>query len=76
MGKVTIYLDDEIEAKVRAAAKAENLSQSKWVAQLIKEKTADQWPESVVKLAGTWNDMPTVEEIRSSLCSPITRIKL
>ena len=66
MGQVTIYLDDEIEAKMRAAAQSENLSQSKWVAQLIKEKTLDQWPESVVKLAGTWDDMPTAEEIRSS----------
>lgn len=76
MGQVTIYLDDEIEAKMRAAAQSENLSQSKWVAQLIKEKTLDQWPESVVKLAGTWDDIPTTEEIRSSSGVDAIREKL
>lgn len=76
MGQVTIYLDDEIEAKMRAAAQSENLSQSKWVAQLIKEKTLDQWPESVVRLAGTWDDMPMSEEIRSSSGVDTIREKL
>ncbi|MBW6509933.1 MAG: hypothetical protein K0A94_10380 [Desulfuromonadales bacterium] len=76
MGQVTIYLDDEIEAKMRAAAQSENLSQSKWVAQLIKEKTLDRWPQSVVRLAGTWDDMPMAEEIRSSSGVDTIREKL
>ncbi len=76
MGQVTIYLDDEIEAKMRAAAQSQNLSQSKWVAQLIKEKTLDQWPESVVRLAGTWDDMIMAEEIRSSSGADTIREKL
>ena len=35
MGQVTIYLEDEVEEKMSAAAKSEHLSKSKWVASLI-----------------------------------------
>ncbi|GJL52424.1 CopG family transcriptional regulator [Candidatus Nitrospira salsa] len=66
MGQVTIYLEAEIEAKMRQAAKAMHVSQSKWIASLIKEKVADEWPESVLKLAGAWSDFPSAEEIRST----------
>ena len=76
MGQVTIYLEDEIEAKMRDAAKSMHLSQSKWIANLIKEKVADEWPESVLKLAGAWKDLPTVEEIRSTQDSDAVREEL
>jgi hypothetical protein len=66
MGQVTIYLEAEIEAKMRKAAKSMNLSQSKWISTLIMEKVADEWPESVLKLAGAWSDLPTAEEMRST----------
>lgn len=69
MGKVTIYLEDEIEAKMRNAAKPMHLSQSKWISTLIKKKVADEWPESILKLAGTWPDILTAEEIRSQFDS-------
>ena len=42
------------------------LSKSKWIADLIKEKATDEWPESVRKLAGTWKDFPLAEEIRKT----------
>jgi len=45
MGQVTIYLEDEVEEKMSAAAKSEHLSKSKWVASLIKAKVASEWPE-------------------------------
>ena len=45
MGQVTIYLEDEIEEKMSAAAKSENLSKSKWVERLIEAKVASEWPE-------------------------------
>ena len=76
MGQVTIYLEDEIEAKMRDTAKSMHLSQSKWIANLIKEKVADEWPESVLKLAGAWKDLPTVEEIRSTQDSDAVREEL
>lgn len=76
MGQVTIYLEDSIEAKMRAAAKARNLSQSKWIALLIKGKTSDEWPESVVQLAGAWKDFPTAETIRDSGSTDVPRDEL
>jgi predicted transcriptional regulator len=73
MGQVTIYLDDETEAKMRAAAKGLHLSKSKWLAKLIEEKVADQWPESVIGLAGAWKDFPDREKIGASAGRDITR---
>ena len=65
MGQVTLYLDNETEKKMKAAAGAAGVSNSRWVASLIREKTADEWPQSIVDLAGAWPDMPSLEEIRS-----------
>ena len=67
MGQVTIYLDNETESKMKKAAKSSHLSVSKWIAGIIEEKTVTEWPQDVVKLAGSWkNDFPTLEEIRST----------
>jgi len=68
MGQVTIYLDNNTETKMKEAAKSSQLSVSKWVAMIIEEKIATEWPQDIVKLAGSWkNDFPTIEEIRSNL---------
>ncbi|MDY6825230.1 MAG: CopG family transcriptional regulator [Thermodesulfobacteriota bacterium] len=66
MGQVTIYLEDDVEEKMRSSAKATGLSQSKWVANLIKEKVMSEWPDTVKQLAGAWEDLPTLEEIRAT----------
>lgn len=66
MGQVTIYLDSETENKLKKAAKSSRLSVSKWVAGVIEEKIATEWPQDVINLAGSWkDDFPTLEEIRS-----------
>ena len=64
MGQVTIYLEDEIEHKMVQAAESAHLSKSKWIAKVIQEKVANEWPQSVVNLAGTWEDFPNIEDIR------------
>jgi len=65
MGQVTIYLDNNVETKMKEAAKSEHLSVSKWVARIIEEKTTTEWPQDIVKLAGSWkDDFPTIEELR------------
>lgn len=73
MGQVTIYLDDEIEKRMTANAKAMKLSKSKWIANVIREKLADEWPANVRELAGSWEDLPTLEEIRDTGQRDITR---
>ena len=67
MGQVTIYLDDDMEAKMRSAAKAMKMSQSKWISIIINEKINTEWPITVREMAGTWKDFPNEEEIRSSM---------
>ena len=67
MGQVTLYLDPETEERMKAAAKAAGVSQSRWVAELIRYKTATEWPASIARLAGAWADLPSLEEIRGGL---------
>jgi hypothetical protein len=76
MGQVTIYLDEETEAKARAAAHAEGLSLSRWVADRIRPRALDQWPASVRELAGAWEDLPSAEEIRRGLGRDTRRRRL
>jgi hypothetical protein len=52
MGQVTIYIDDHTEKKMLNIIEKSGLSKSKWIAELIREKTATTWPEDVVRLAG------------------------
>lgn len=66
MGQVAIYCEDEIESKMIKAEKFAHLSKSKWIARLIHEKMANEWPQSVVDLAESWDDFPSLEDIRKS----------
>ena len=67
MGQVTIYLDEQTENKMINMVRKSGMSKSKWIAELIREKTATTWPAEVVEAAGTWQDFPTAEEMRSDL---------
>ncbi len=76
MGQVTIYLEEKIEKQMAKAAKAEKLSKSKWVAKLIQNKVANEWPDSIAELAGTWKDLPLAEEMRADLVQDVERESL
>ena len=76
MAQVTIYLDDDLENKIRKAAQSMNISVSKWIAGNIADKVNNEWPLSVREAAGTWNDMPPLEEIRAQETTDSTREKL
>lgn len=73
MAQITIYIEPDLEAKMRAAAKADNLSQSKWVSNMIREKLQNEWPASVQVLAGAWADLPDAAEIRVTMGSDVER---
>ena len=76
MAQITIYLDKETEEKMRAYVKAKNISQSQWVASLIREKLQSEWPDHVAALAGAWKDFPSLEEIRAGISPDIARESL
>jgi hypothetical protein len=44
-------------------------SRSKWVADLIKAKLKDEWLEDFFKLAGSWEEEETPEEIMDTIGS-------
>lgn len=68
MAQLTLYLDDETAARVKRAADEAGLSRSRWVAAIIRQKTATEWPASFRRLIGEWgDDVPEVEEIRAGL---------
>lgn len=73
MAQVTIYLDDETVAKLKAAANAAELSYSRWVAMVIREKTQNEWPESIVKLAGSWKHDADEAEVSTAMGDDLPR---
>ncbi len=73
MGQVTIYLDDESESRLRASAKAKGMPVSRWIAELVREKTETEWPEDVKSLAGAWSDLPEAEALRSAQGKDVER---
>jgi len=73
MGAVTIYLNADLESRMRSATKAMRLSQSKWIALIIERELENKWPQSVIELAGAWEDFPSAEELRETAVSDIPR---
>ena len=76
MGQVTIYIDDETEQNVRASARAEGVSLSRWVAERIQRRARGEWPESVRVLAGAWSDLPSGKQIRRTNAKDLPRVRL
>ena len=66
MGQVTIYLEEAVERKMVAAAESAHLSKSKWISRLIQEKVENEWPPSIVEMAGAWGNFPDIAVIRSN----------
>ncbi len=58
MPQITLYIDEETDAKARAAARGAGVSYSKWVTQLIRSHTRDEWPEMVRGFSGSRPDFP------------------
>lgn len=73
MAQVTIYMDDETAARMRASARAAGVSMSAWLAHLVRERTRTEWPAEVASLAGAWADFPSAEEIRSTQGADLPR---
>ncbi len=76
MGQVTIYLNEETEQQARAAAQAEGLSLSRWIAARIEQPLRTEWPEAVRSLAGAWADLPDAETLRNHSARDVRRPRL
>ena len=65
MAQITLYIDDATQARLRAAAALREVSQSQFVAELIRRATAPDWPPEVLALAGSVPDFPLTEALRA-----------
>lgn len=63
MTQLTLYLDKHTQTLVEKAAKAQGVSRSRWVADLIRCNTAETWPEEFLNLAGRFPDFPLREDL-------------
>ena len=76
MAQVTLYVDEETKKRMRKAAKAAGVSQSRWLAELIRQETGSEWPAEVRELAGAWPDFPEAEELRRTSGRDVRRERL
>lgn len=73
MSQMTIYLDHELETKVKQNVAKMGLSMSQFVAGLIRKELSDEWSPKIRELSGSWDDFPSIEEIRCDKSSDTLR---
>jgi hypothetical protein len=66
MAQVTIYISNDLESKVKAMSSSLNISISKFISTVLEQKVQNEWNDNSRKLAGAWDDFPTLEEIRAN----------
>ena len=62
MSQVTLYLDSEIKQLMVEASQAEGVSQSRWVAKLIRDRVQPTWPQNWQTCLGAFPDFPLRDE--------------
>jgi hypothetical protein len=74
MAQITLYIDDATQERLRAAALSRKVSQSQFVADLVRRATDANWPVEVLALAGSAPDFPQAEALRAALADDVTRV--
>lgn len=64
MAQITLYIDQITQARLRDVAARRQVSQSQFVAELIRRATDDCWPGEVLALAGSVPDFPDAKALR------------
>lgn len=67
MAQITLYIDDSTQQRLREAAAQRKVSQSQFVADLIRRATDNTWPPEALALFGSVPDFPLAEELRAGL---------
>lgn len=73
MAQITIYLDDELIQQVKQSAAEANISQSQWIADLIRQHCHHAWPQVVREMAGSWQTFPEQDALRGAQGEDIPR---
>jgi hypothetical protein len=73
MARLTIYLPDSVETKVREAAYAKGQSVSQWIAGEVIQSLDDAWPKAVLDAAGALPNLPNLKKTFPSDVETINR---
>ena len=73
MAQVTIYIPNDLESKIKAMSSSLNVSISKFISTILEQKVQNEWTGASRKLAGSWDDFPTLEEIRANQSKDVQR---
>ena len=76
MAHLTIYLNDDVERRVRKAAKASKVSVSKWVADRVSKSVEASGPPEFLALAGAFPDFPDADDLRKGYGEDVPRESL
>lgn len=74
MAQITLYVDEQTRERLEQAAARRAVSQSRYVAELIRRATEDEWPEEVRALAGSLRDFPNAEALRAGQADDVARL--
>ena len=66
MAQITIYINNDLESKVKEIAASQDTSISKYISTVLERNISNNWNPKIKNLAGSWSDFPTIEEIRSN----------
>ena len=73
MAQITIYINNDLESKVKEIASSLDTSISKYIATIIEKNINNNWNPKIKNLAGSWSDFPTIEEIRKEGADDVKR---
>lgn len=62
MAQVTIYMDNNLEEKVKKLAKSAGTSISKFISNILEQKVKTSWDDSIRELSGSWSDDTAFDE--------------
>ena len=74
MSQITLYLDEATQTLVEQAARANGLSKSRWVAEIIRKYATHEWPQDCLALAGRFADFPLREDNPSAPAEDVPRL--
>ncbi|NDG41629.1 MAG: CopG family transcriptional regulator [Betaproteobacteria bacterium] len=73
MAQITLYIDAATQARLRDAASQQMVSQSQFVADLIRRATDNVWSPQALALFGSDPDFPLADELRAGLPPELER---
>ena len=73
MAQVTIYMNNNLETQIKNIANSLNISISKFISNILEQKVYNEWNSNVKQLAGSWDDFPTLDQIRDDKITDIKR---